>query len=207
MNHNFAPARVFRVTGARVVDATLVIEYVERREFKDAGGSTGVDERFLEEGSGTASADRYTFHALDVLRYHRLYGDAAEPQQVARRSIDEAVDQAENQAEQAEARRRELIEFAERWRRGHLIDELGDKKLAAAPTEPRSDVGKGSGPELILQYSEASPEEWRRMEEQMKQHIKEVWGYGRGKRLEWKRVGRTPAGRDCEMLTVDGAER
>src|SRR5262249_3477459 len=176
MSHNFAPVRVFRVTGARVVDATLVIEYVERREFKDAGGSTGVDERFLEEGSGTASADRYTFHALDVLKNHRLYGDAAEPQQGARRSIDEAVDRA---ADQAEARMRvltEFKEFAERWRREHPFDGSGDDAayaeslarafsrewLAAIPTEPRSDVGKGPGPELIAEFGEPLPEERRR---------------------------------------------
>jgi hypothetical protein len=49
-------------------------------------------------------------------------------------------------------------------------------------------------------------EEQRQIEQQAKQQISEVWAYARGKRLEWKQVDRTRVGRECEVLTVDGAE-
>jgi hypothetical protein len=42
--------------------------------------------------------------------------------------------------------------------------------------------------------------------ERTKQMIKEVWEYAGGKRLEWKPIGNTPAGRKCEVLTFDGSE-
>lgn len=199
MNNNPTSVRMFRVTGARVVNSTLVIEYVDRGEFKDLGGC-GIDGTFLAEVSGTASVDKYMFCALDALRRQGLYGNAAElPPQVSR-SIDEAVDQ---MSDFSEARMRERIEFQERWLREHPIDESGERKRPGVLTEPQS-VSKGSGP--VGQWVEVSPEEQRRIEEQPKQHIREVWSYGRGKRIEWKRVGRTPGGRDCEVLTVDGEE-
>src|SRR5262249_13842789 len=68
MNHSLVPVRMFRITGARVVNSTLVIENVERGEFKGLG--CGIDDSFLEEVFGTASVDKYTFCALDALRKH-----------------------------------------------------------------------------------------------------------------------------------------
>jgi hypothetical protein len=179
-----------------------VIEYVERGEFKDLGGC-GIDGTFLAEVSGTASVDKYTFCALDALRRQGLCRKAAElPRQVSR-SIDEAVDQ---MSDLSEARMRERIEFQERWRREHPIDESGERKQPGVLTEPHSAVGKDSDSVVIGQWVEVSKEEQRRILEQAKEHIREVWGYGRGKRVEWKRVGRTPGGRYCEVLTVDGEE-
>ena len=60
---------------------------------------------------------------------------------------------------------------------------------------------------IIGEWHELSPEEGRQIEEQAKQNIREVWGYGRGKRLEWKRAGRNPRGREYDVLTVDGQEQ
>jgi len=202
MNHNPISVRLFRVTGARIVNSTIVIEYVERGEFKDVAGGCDTGAAFLAEGLGTASADECTFTALYALRRQGLYGTAAELPPGVSRSIDEAVEQ---MADYSEARMREMIEFQERWMREHPIDESGERKQPAVLTEPRS-LGKGSGPVMIPQHRQVTPEEGRRLDEQIKQQLREVWSYGRGKHLEWKRIGRTPAGRDCEVLTVDGEE-
>jgi len=197
LNQSTAAVRLFKVTGARVVNSTLVIEYVERGEFKDWGGC-GIDGTFLAEVLGTATADKCTFTALYALGFHGL-GKTADLPPVAR-SIDEAVDK---MSDQSEALMRERTEFFERWRREHPIKESGERELPGVHTEPQS-VGKGSGP--VGQWVEVSPQEQRRIEEQAKQEIREVWSYGRGKRIEWKPVSRTPAGRDCEVLIVDGEE-
>ena len=200
MNHNPISFRLFRVTGARLVNPTLVIEYVEPGEFKDLGGC-GIDGSFLAEVSGIASVDKYIFSALDALRRQGLSERATErPPQVSR-SIDEAVDQ---MADFSEALISERIEYQERWSREHPIYDSDERKLRGVHTEPDSAVGKDSGP--VGYWRESTPEEARRGEEQAKQHIRDVWCYGRGKRIEWKRVDRTPAGRDCEVLTVDGEE-
>ncbi|HKV41540.1 MAG TPA: hypothetical protein VJX67_20210 [Blastocatellia bacterium] len=203
MNHNPASVRLFRVTGARVVNSNLVIEDVERAEFEYLGGF-GIDDAFLAEVSGTANVDKFAFCALDALRRRGLYGYAAELAQHMPRSIDEAVDQAEDKAE---ALMRERAVFRERWRREHPIGESEPKEAPGAPTETRSAVGKGSDPVITGEWVEPSPEEQRRIVEQAKQHIRDVWSYGRGKRLEWKRAGRTPRGREYGVLTVDGAEQ
>jgi hypothetical protein len=202
MNRNPESVRLFRVTGARVINSTIVIEYVERGEFKDVAGSCSTDATVLAEVLGTAGADECTFCAVAALRWQGLDGNAGELPPQTSRSIDEAVEQ---MADFSEARRRERIEFQERWSREHPIDESGERKQPAVLTEPRS-LGKGSGPVMIAQHRQATPEEARRLDEQARQQTRDVWSYGRGKRLEWKRVDRTPAGRDCEVLTVDGEE-
>jgi hypothetical protein len=177
-----------------------VFEYVGRGEFKDLGGC-GIDITFLAEVLGTASVDKYTWGALAALRRQGLYGYAAKLPPQMSRSIDEAVEQ---MADFSEARMRERIEFQERWNREHPIDESGEKKQPGVHTEPHSAISKGSDP--VLTWSEATPEEATQAVEHLKQEIREVWSYGRGKRIEWKRVGRTAAGRDCEVLVVDGEE-
>lgn len=202
MNHNPESVRLFRVTGARVVNPNIVIEYVERGEFKDVAGGCGVDATFLAEVVGTASADPCTFTALGALRRQGLYGNAAELPPQTSRSIDEAVEQ---MADYWEARMRERTEFQERWTREHLLDKSGERKQPTVLSEHQS-VGDGDAPVIIPQHRQVSPDEGRRIDEQIKQQLREVWSYGRGKRIEWKRVDRTPAGRDCEVLTVDGEE-
>jgi hypothetical protein len=202
MNHNPESVRLFRVTGARIVNPNIVIEYVERGEFKDVAGGCGKGATFLAEVLGTAGANECTFTAVAALRRQGLYGTAAELPPGVSRSIDEAVEQ---MADYSEARMRERTEFQERWTREHPIDNLGERKQPAVLTEPQS-LGKGSDPVIIAQHRQVTPEEGRRIDEQVKQQVREVWSYGRGKRLEWKRIDRTPAGRDCEVLTVDGEE-
>jgi hypothetical protein len=43
-------------------------------------------------------------------------------------------------------------------------------------------------------------------EVELQQMIKEVWDFAGRKRLKWKPIGRTPAGRKCEVLTFNGSE-
>src|SRR5215510_1424107 len=188
MNHNTAPVRVFRVAfvsdcpSARLVNVgpihsvILVIENVERGEFKCAGS--------LQLG---ASGDNDTFNALNNLRNRGFYGEAAEGPETPAGTIDGAVDQ-------AEARTREELEYMYRWSREHPIGESQEKEPMAAPSKPTSDVG------------EPSPEEMLQMQEQTERQIREARDYAHGRRLEWKRVGRTPAGREYDVLTVDGVE-
>lgn len=44
-------------------------------------------------------------------------------------------------------------------------------------------------------------------EEGRQQMIDEVWDFAAGSHLEWKPIGRTPAGRKCKVLMFNGAER
>jgi hypothetical protein len=44
-------------------------------------------------------------------------------------------------------------------------------------------------------------------EDRRQQMIDEVWDFAAGSHLEWRPNGRTPAGRKCEVLTFNGAER
>lgn len=141
MNHNPISVRLFRITGARLVNPTLVIEYVELGEFKDLGGC-GIDATFLAEVSEIASVDKYIFSALDALRRQGLSGSGAELPPKVSRSIDEAVDQ---MAEFSETLRRERIEFQERWSRERSIDKSGERKQPGVPTEPDSALKFGVG--------------------------------------------------------------
>jgi hypothetical protein len=77
-----------------------------------------------------------------------------------------------------------------------------EKIPISVPSEPEP-TGKGSRPVVLLMPG-GSPSEAG--SEQSKQMKNEVWEYAGGKRMDWKPIGSTPAGRKCEMLTFDGSE-
>jgi len=68
-----------------------------------------------------------------------------------------------------------------------------EKIPVSVPSEPEP-TGKGSKPVLIAMPGGSPSEE------------ESVWEYAGGKRMDWKPIGSTPAGRKCEVLTFDGSE-
>jgi hypothetical protein len=100
--------------------------------------------------------------------------------QLAADSIDAAVSQ-------AEIRSQELRDW-----------DLHEKVPSWAPKE-HDQMDRGSMPmEVVARPGEGpSDEEIQRM-------VQEVRDFAGGKRLRWKRVGRTPAGRQCDVLTFSG---
>ena len=118
--------------------------------------------------------------AWDVLNSLRNAARFPESDQIHRplgASIDAAITQ-------DEIRLQELLEWA---RHGTVAKE----------PEPN---GQRSKPIIV-----AAPD-GHTSDDELQRMIEEVWDFAGGKRLKWKPIGRTPAGRRCEVLTFDGSE-
>lgn len=83
------------------------------------------------------------------------------------------------------------------WERARALQ---GKKPILAPRE-HEPTGQRSKPAII------ATEDGGPSEEELQQMIKEVWDFAGGKQLKWKPIGRTPAGRECEVLTFNGSEQ
>ncbi|MGH9762383.1 MAG: hypothetical protein ACREDR_08080 [Blastocatellia bacterium] len=203
MDHSSTRVRVFRVTDDRgPYSITLVIEYVESEEFY-VDSRVEVGSPFEIEFSRSANDRSNIFSVLSSLRNHAVYGELG-ASTVEGHSIDEAVTKA---AEDMHKGR----EFMERWRREHRIGEQEietskEKEPPPVASEPLSPGDVSGRSATTIRSVAPSAEESRRMEEHLEQQAKEVWDYARGKRLEWKRVGRTPGGLEYEILTLDGVQ-
>jgi hypothetical protein len=77
-----------------------------------------------------------------------------------------------------------------------------EKMPISVPSEPEL-TGNGSTPVLITMPGGSPSQEGSEQSKQMKN---DVWDYAGGKRMDWKSIGSTPAGRKCEVLTFDGSE-
>src|SRR5262249_24596402 len=97
-------------------------------------------------------------------------------------SIDAAVSQEEISSQ----------EFWEIVRRGEIPVSSGTRK-----PEPGDDRSKPTV--MAVSGGPPSDEQWQQM-------IQEVWDFAGGKPMKWKRAGKTPAGRKCDVLTFSGSE-
>jgi hypothetical protein len=194
MNVTPTPVRVFRVTDNRApCSVTFVFEYTALGEFKEAGVFQYGDRSTVEAARSANDRDGI-FNVLNTLRNRALHGKPHESKRVAL-SIDEAVSQ-------GEARLRELTGRMERWR---AEADLTTSRKAEPSAPPACGADREISGSLIAREHDHSPNE--RVDQEIDKLIEEVWKYARGVDLRWKRVGRTPDGRDYDVLTVDGAEQ
>jgi hypothetical protein len=100
-------------------------------------------------------------------------------------SIDRAI-------AQSEIRRKKLWELVRQLKAGGSVPE--DIRPAGQSSEP---------PIMIVPSKPPSDEE---LDRERQRSEKELWDYGGGRQMKWKSKGRTPAGRRCEVLTLDGSE-
>ena len=191
LSDSFMPVRVLRVADAGGPYAViLMLEYVARGEFTHYArfdyGCDGSEFEVVKRLSGDSNA----FSALSHLRDLALYGQRQHFGSSAR-SIDEAVAQSELQ-------RRELLEKAERWGAEKDSTPSSQKRVSTAESLSPSPVPKI----IAVSRSGLSGEDARRLRLSREQ----VWRYAAGKQVQWKVAGKTPAGYEYEVLTVDGVE-
>jgi hypothetical protein len=193
MDHESKPIRMraFRVISlqGRTYSRCILIEDVERAQFRlgscsfESGAAEEMQaqiDRFFE--AMQAELDRSdTWKVLHFLRYASRFPEDAYRLVLVANSIDAAVSQVERMWQEV---------------REQVSQKYG-KIPSSVPSEPEP-TGKGSKPMIRAVRGGSSSEEGREQ--------KELWDYAGGKRLEWKPVGNTPAGRKCEVLTFDGSE-
>jgi hypothetical protein len=187
MKQQFIPVRVLRVFNLRLHSKSLVVEYVGLgfRPQRYSGYLTALQ---LSE-SRKPSNQMDSFDALDLLRNHahelQLPGFLEEISDSLKfpNTIDEAVWEGEEfmQASIPEEFRRHLEEMP-----------------------PPSTLDQDA-PYAVAVRGQV-PAEADKMKEWLDDWTKQVWEYARGRRLVWKPLGETPAGRECDVLTVDDAE-
>jgi hypothetical protein len=195
MNQESMP---LRMRAFRIIDfqggeyyRCIVIEDVERAQFRISsfsfgGGRTEEMQAQIEQIYEAMQTEIDRGDVLDVLHFLRNASRFPESggNEPAADSIDAAVSQYKMR----------FREFMERF--------FPEKIPISVPSGPEP-TGKGSKPVLIpMPGGSPSKEE----SEQSKQMKKEVWDYAGGKRMDWKPIGSTPAGRECEVLTFDGSE-
>ena len=187
-----------RMRAFRVIDfqggeyyRCIVIEDVARAQFRIGscsfgGGRTEEMQAQMDRIYEAMQTEIDRGDVLDVL--HLLRNASRFPEsawnELAADSIDAAVSQ-------YKVRFRELMERF-----------FPEKLPISVPSEPEP-TRKGSRPVLLPMPGGSPSEEGSERSNQMK---REVWDYAGGKRLDWKPIGSTPAGRKCEMLTFDGSE-
>ena len=190
MNRESMP---LRMRAFRVIDfqggeyyRCLVIEDVGRAQFRIGscsfgGGRTEEMQARMDriyEAMQTEINRADVLNVLHLLRNASCFREAAWSD-LAADSIDAAVSQ-------YKMRFRKLMERF-----------LPEKIPISVPSEPEP-TGKGSTPVLIMPIGSPS--------EEGSEESKAVWDYAGGKRMDWKPIGSTPAGRSCEVLTFDGSE-
>jgi hypothetical protein len=178
----------FRVRVFRVIDRRdgsysrwMVFEYIERGKFLPGSYAS-----FGGHPSKRGKARRDRQDAFDVLNSLK---------NKARRAVDATklvlgADSIDGAVSQGEFHRQQLSDWALHGKAPGSLSRVGGEHVGDAPQRPmmQREVHDDSDDEVL-----------QRM-------VKEVWDFGRGRRLRWKRTGRTPAGRECDVLTVDGSE-
>lgn len=180
MNNESTPLRVraFRVTGRMGGNYSkwIVLEDLQHTKFRVANyvGYGGAPTTRMTQEMDKNDA----WNVLNCLRNATRFPEKDRSQWPAADSIDGAVSQ-------EEIRMQELWDQALHWTApGSFARE--HEPFGKKP-KPIAKATKGSGPS----------------EDELQQMIKEVWDFAGGKRLKWRRMGRTPAGRKCEVLTLD----
>ena len=174
--------RAFRVSDNRHGNYSkwIVLEDLEIGQFAlgPHSGFGGVPTRGMK-----ATFDREdAWSVLNSLRNAlRLRDDPAIQLQVVADSIDTAISQ-------GETRKQEIFDWGLRGKTPSWA--LKERGPGGKTIEQTITATEGKVP---------SEEEFQRLE-------KEVWDFAGGKRLKWKPIGRTAAGRKCEVLTFEGSE-
>ena len=183
-------SKIIRMRAYRIIEIRggkysnwIVLEDVERELFRVSssyGGSLGVGKHDPSD----------TRNALIALKndWHRNFSsvpiNTLLPLAPAN-SIDRAI-------AQAEIRRKKLWELARQLKAGGSVPE--DIRRAGQSSDP---------PIMVVESEPLSAEESDR---KLQRSAKELRDYGGGRQMKWKSKGRTPAGRRCEVLTLDGSE-
>lgn len=168
----------------------IVIEDVERSQFRlgrfsFAGGRTEEMQAQMDQIYEAMKAEIDRDDALEVLeslKDARRFPESGWTDSPVADSIDAAVSQGEMR----------FRESMERFFPGKIP--------VSVPSEPEP-AGQSSAPVVMPMLRGSTSES-----EHSKQVIKEVWHFAGGKRLYWKPIRSTPAGRKCEVLTFDGSE-
>ena len=167
----------------------IVIEDVGHAQFRISsfsfgGGRTEEMQAQLDRIYEAMQTEIDRGDVLDVLHFLRNASRFPESgrNEPAADSIDAAVSQYKMR----------FREFMERF--------FPEKIPNRVPSEPEP-TGEGSKPVLIPMLGGSPSEE----SEQSKEMKNEDWDYAGGKRMDWKPIGSTPAGRKCEVLTFDGS--
>ena len=160
----------------------MVIEDVERELFSVGstyGGSLGVPKH---DPSNTRNA-------LIALReeWRRNFSSVPPINTLLPRAASDSIDRA---IAQAEIRRKKLWELARQLKTGSVPEEI---RRARQPSDP---------PIMII----GEPASDQEFESKLQRFEKELRDYGGGRQMKWRPKGRTPAGRRCEILTLEGSE-
>ncbi|MEW6212452.1 MAG: hypothetical protein AB1631_29270 [Acidobacteriota bacterium] len=191
MNHESKPIRMraFRVVDReeRKYFRCIVTEDVERAQFRYGSCSFGgapPEEDSIPEAI-RAEIDRSdAWNALQALRE-----DARFPENDSDESAADSIDAAVSQG---------------KMRLQGLMEMVFQGKIPISDPSEHEPTSKRSEPMAMAVPVLSSPSEDESQETQ--RMIDEVWDFAGGKRLEWKPVGNTPAGRKVEVLTFDGSE-
>lgn len=181
MNHESTPLRLraFRVTGRKggTYSKWIVLEDLQRTQFRVANyvAFGGAPTRGLKQEMDKDDA----WNVLNCLRNATRIPEKDRSHWPTADSIDDAISQEE-------------IRMQELW------DQAPHSTAPSSFAREHEPSGKKSKP-LAMAIKGSGPSE-----EELQQLIKEVWDFAGGKRLKWRRMGRTPAGRKCEVLTFDG---
>jgi hypothetical protein len=194
MNQESMPlrTRAFRVIDYQEYEycRLIVIEDVESAQFRVsrfsfAGGRTEEIQAQMDQvyEAMKAEIDRDDAReVLESLRHARRFPERAWTDWPLADSIDAAVSQAKMR----------FRESMERFFPGKIS--------LPVPSEPEP-TGESSKPVVMPMTSGTTSESGHST-----QMIEEVWNFAGGKRLYWKPIGSTPAGRQCEVLTFGESE-
>jgi hypothetical protein len=196
MNYESKPIRMkaFRVIDRQggKYNRCIVIEDVELAQFRFGGGSyqsapTEEMQAQMDRWAEAIQAELDRNDAWNVL--NSLRNDSRFPEHA---QDDPAADSIDAAVSQAEMSLRERMEW------------VAQGKIPISDPSEHEPTGKSSKPGIVAVPVLGSPSEEELQKTQ--RMIDEVWDFAGGKRLEWKPVGNTPAGRKVEVLTFDGSE-
>jgi len=176
--------RAFRVVGRHggIYHKWLIVEDTARAQFRFVGYSASGHRPTKDM---KATIDRKdAWNILNSLRDAARIAETGSFHPLTADSIDGAIGQ--QQTEWQELKK-------------HLSSQAVPSTSVPRRDEPAS-PGKGAKSTIrVIRGSELS--------EERQQIIDEVWDFAAGSQLEWKPIGRTPAGRKCDVLLFNGAER
>lgn len=185
-------SKIIRMRAYRIIEIRdrkysnwIVTEDIEREQFSVAssyGGSLGVPKHDRSD----------TRNALIALREELRRSFSSVPMNtLLPRAASDSIDRA---IAQAEIRSKKLRELAHQSRAGGSVPE--DIRAAVQPSEPSIMI-------VPVPSKPPSQEEFDRELQRLDNELREYVG---GRQMKWKSKGRTPAGRKCEVLTLDGSE-
>jgi len=177
--------RVYRIIEIRGREFSnwIVTEDIERGLFSvgsSYGGSLGVPKH---DPSNTRNA-------LVALReeWRRKFSAVPPINTLLPRAASDSIDRA---IAQAKIRSKKPWELARQLKTGSVPEEI---MRARQPSDP---------PILITESEPGSDQE---LERNVQRYEKELKDYRGARQMKWKSKGRTPEGRKCDVLTLDGSE-